>query len=48
VIIVTGRAEEVFTQAAREAGVREVLLKPLHTRDLAAALARQLPTGLVP
>ncbi len=48
VIIVTGRAEEVFTQAAREAGVREVLLKPLHMRDLAAALARQLPTGLVP
>jgi signal transduction histidine kinase/CheY-like chemotaxis protein len=43
VLIVTGRAEEAFTRAAAEAGVREVLLKPVQSRELAAALARHLP-----
>jgi signal transduction histidine kinase/ActR/RegA family two-component response regulator len=42
VLIVTGRAEETLTRAAAQAGVREVLLKPVHSRELAAALARHL------
>jgi CheY-like chemotaxis protein len=42
VLIITGRAEEPFTRAATEAGVNEILLKPIESRDLAAALARHL------
>jgi signal transduction histidine kinase/CheY-like chemotaxis protein len=42
VLIVTGHAEETLTHAAAESGVSEVLLKPVQSRELAAALARQL------
>lgn len=42
VIIITGRAEEPFTRAASEAGVVEVLLKPVESRELAAAIARHI------
>jgi signal transduction histidine kinase/CheY-like chemotaxis protein len=42
VIMITGRAEEPMTRAAAEAGVAEVLLKPIESRELAAALARHV------
>jgi len=46
VVIVTGRAEEPFTRAAAEAGVAEVLLKPVESRELAATLARHVGARL--
>ncbi|HEY2628276.1 MAG TPA: ATP-binding protein [Usitatibacter sp.] len=42
VVIITGRAAETLEHAAREAGVRDVLLKPVQARDVAAVLARNL------
>ncbi|HZZ92387.1 MAG TPA: ATP-binding protein [Usitatibacter sp.] len=45
ILIVTGHAEEGFREIAAQAGVREVLLKPVAQRDLAEALARQLAVG---
>ena len=42
VLVITGRAEEPLMRAAAEAGVAEVLLKPIESRELAAALARHM------
>jgi CheY-like chemotaxis protein len=42
VVILTGCAPEGFAGVADEAGVREVLLKPVAAADLAAALGRAL------
>jgi signal transduction histidine kinase/ActR/RegA family two-component response regulator len=42
VLMITGRAEEPLMRAATEAGVAEVLLKPIESRELAAALARHV------
>jgi signal transduction histidine kinase len=42
VILISGYAGPLLTEMAREAGVREVLSKPIHSRDLANALARVL------
>ena len=42
VLMITGRAEEPMMRAATEAGVAEVLLKPIESRELAAALARHV------
>ena len=47
VIVVTGCAPQGFAAIADEAGVREVLLKPVAAVDLAAALARALPAESV-
>jgi CheY-like chemotaxis protein len=44
VLMITGRAEEPMIRAAAEAGVAEVLLKPIESRELAAALARHIPS----
>ncbi len=42
VILISGQADAPLMQAALEAGVREVLRKPVQSRELAAALARVL------
>ncbi|HET7402751.1 MAG TPA: ATP-binding protein, partial [Usitatibacter sp.] len=42
VVIVTGCAPEGLAEVAAEAGVRDVLLKPVRSADLTAALARAL------
>ncbi len=42
VILVSGYTGPMLTQVALGAGVREVLRKPMHSRELAAALARAL------
>jgi signal transduction histidine kinase len=42
VILLSGHADAALTQAALQAGVREVLRKPVQSRELAAALARAL------
>jgi signal transduction histidine kinase/ActR/RegA family two-component response regulator len=44
VLMITGRAEEPMIRAASEAGVAEVLLKPIESRELAAAIARHIPS----
>jgi CheY-like chemotaxis protein len=40
VVIVTGCAPEGLAEVAAEAGVRDVLLKPVRSAELTAALAR--------
>jgi CheY-like chemotaxis protein len=47
VIIVTGAAPEGFARVAEESGVCQVLLKPVASADLAAALARALAAEAV-
>jgi signal transduction histidine kinase len=42
VVLMSGRAVASLVESAREAGVAEVLRKPLHRRDIAEALARVL------
>ena len=42
VIVVTGRADDALAREGEEAGVRQILLKPVQARELAAALARNL------
>jgi PAS domain S-box-containing protein len=42
VILISGYTGPILTQVALSAGVREVLRKPIHARELAAALARAL------
>jgi CheY-like chemotaxis protein len=42
VILISGYTGPVLTQLALSAGVREVLSKPVQSRELAAALARAL------
>ena len=42
ILIITGRAEEPLARGATEAGVAQILLKPIEARDLAAALARHI------
>jgi signal transduction histidine kinase len=42
VILFSGHIDPVLAQAATEAGAREVLRKPVQSRELAAALARAL------
>jgi CheY-like chemotaxis protein len=42
VILISGYAGPLLVEMAREAGVREVLRKPIHSRELAEALARVL------
>jgi CheY-like chemotaxis protein len=43
VILMTGHGSVELSQRAAQLGVHEILLKPLHSRDLAEALARVLP-----
>jgi signal transduction histidine kinase/ActR/RegA family two-component response regulator len=45
IILVTGYGITEDRDALRDAGVRELLRKPLASADLAAALARHLPAG---
>jgi PAS domain S-box-containing protein len=42
IILISGHTGPILTQAAVDAGVREVLRKPIQSRELAAALARAL------
>ncbi len=42
VILISGHSNGTLTQAALDAGVRQVLRKPVQSRELAAALARAL------
>ena len=42
IILISGYTGPMLTQMAHAAGVREVLRKPVHARELAAALARAL------
>ena len=42
IILISGYTGPMLAQAARGAGVREVLKKPVQSRELAAALARAL------
>ena len=43
VILMTGHGSVELSQRAAQLGINEILLKPLHSRDLAEALARVLP-----
>jgi signal transduction histidine kinase len=45
VILISGNVGATLVDMAHEAGVREVLSKPIHSRALAAALARALAPG---
>ena len=45
VLLVTGHDGAVSEEEAREAGVREVLVKPLRTAELEAAIKRALAHG---
>jgi CheY-like chemotaxis protein len=42
VILISGQTSPVLTEVALAAGVREVLRKPVQSRELAAALVRAL------
>src|SRR5439155_11802403 len=42
IILISGYTGPVLNRIALSAGVREVLRKPVHSRELAAALARAL------
>jgi len=42
VILVSGYVGSMITELATSAGVEEILKKPVHAQDLAAALARAL------
>ena len=48
ILIITGRAEEPLARGAAEAGVAQILLKPIEARDLAAALARHISRSQAP
>ena len=43
IVLVSGYIGPLMTERAATAGVNEILKKPLHSRDIAAALARILP-----
>jgi PAS domain S-box-containing protein len=43
IVLVSGYIGPLMTERAATAGVTEILKKPLHSRDIAAALARVLP-----
>jgi signal transduction histidine kinase/CheY-like chemotaxis protein len=43
ILLMTGYSSAVLSPPTREAGIRELLKKPLQLRDLAESIARQLP-----
>jgi DNA-binding NtrC family response regulator len=45
VILCTGFSETLMEQRAREAGIREMLMKPLVAREIALAVRRVLDEG---
>jgi CheY-like chemotaxis protein len=45
VILVSGYIGSMLSELAAAAGVREILKKPVHSQDLASALARALDRG---
>jgi FixJ family two-component response regulator len=48
IIMVTGYRDADMMQRAKDAGIVEILDKPLNTQTLAAALSRQLTTSSKP
>jgi CheY-like chemotaxis protein len=45
ILLMSGRAVAPLVDRATEAGIREVLRKPLHARDIAESLARVLESN---